>query len=929
MMFGRPRCREWTPLATQQLRLRSLIQIVGYNIRPPEQCSSPCSFYLTLHHTTMSAPFFTSEKISSPHPKWKEIDSEITQCMSSSNVVIRIWCHILQPSEVKDKPQDTIIETWGTYFSGLRYIGPNLALNFTSDCFKSNTLVFQMHGGYFCSYKSLKLDIIPPENELEHGSFSSNSSNETNKSNKITIESKFIQSQRIQSRSVSPSKYSRKDEYSKSQSPSDRGFQQMLPKMRSLNNLSATQNTRDRRKEDRESRTSDSSQIYVHSPDNLHVKEFTMTDKHCDRSKNSSKEDLSGSKVDLSETAENYDLRNESDWVPKYRYLAINFLKSEIRPAYNVTKLQKLHLLQYSIKKRQEAVQDIKERIYKKSALSNLDQLNEKCDRVKFKSKSQRNLFSLEDDEEEALSDKSASQSDLSKNGRIKAEEKVPVNNGPRLTLKLNDLLSFKSKPSPFQRSEHIRLTKQLEILRFKRIILADERDRKLANIRRLKEIYNKILEENQDVGTELMRDYHALSRQTELLRESRQSASALKGLAARSHAELLAKRSQLLEQLETWIFPIEQKTPSSDWTICSIPLPVSGDDSRTALRPHECTSLCLVSQAAAVAAGVLQQPLRYSTAPHRYIVDVSSAIIPLYVKGGDVTLFRYAMFLLNKCIAQLMFARGIPVTDMRPTLANLKRLLITPSDVSESAKLFGSHKHLDDDCCRTQSLRSLVASERGKQGRQFNRFKHGGDATSPQALSSLRKHSRSVGSYQDDNDLSVFAASSTSIMGSEPNIYNVKMTPPSSNHTPTTKQNSENELSGFGDKVIFTLGDDTDSESKLVRISSNNDDGDTKGLDDNVKIICSEIENYCTSLGDPKDIPIEEHIDIVKYMESRSNSLEENVKMCDACEENDTDLCEDEMCAKNAVEELIVIPSAEAVLSPEYALSDGDRGQN
>lgn len=26
-MFGRPRCREWTPLTTQQLRLRSLIQV--------------------------------------------------------------------------------------------------------------------------------------------------------------------------------------------------------------------------------------------------------------------------------------------------------------------------------------------------------------------------------------------------------------------------------------------------------------------------------------------------------------------------------------------------------------------------------------------------------------------------------------------------------------------------------------------------------------------------------------------------------------------------------------------------------------------------------------------------------------------------------------------------------------------------------------
>ncbi|CAH2240285.1 jg27914 [Pararge aegeria aegeria] len=74
-MFGRPRCREWTPLTTQQLRLRSLIQIVGYNIRPPEWCRHQCSYYLTLHHTTMSAPFYTSERICSPHPKWKEIDS--------------------------------------------------------------------------------------------------------------------------------------------------------------------------------------------------------------------------------------------------------------------------------------------------------------------------------------------------------------------------------------------------------------------------------------------------------------------------------------------------------------------------------------------------------------------------------------------------------------------------------------------------------------------------------------------------------------------------------------------------------------------------------------------------------------------------------------------------------------------------------------
>lgn len=32
------------------------------------------SFYYTLHLTTMSAPFYTSEKLESKNPKWAEID---------------------------------------------------------------------------------------------------------------------------------------------------------------------------------------------------------------------------------------------------------------------------------------------------------------------------------------------------------------------------------------------------------------------------------------------------------------------------------------------------------------------------------------------------------------------------------------------------------------------------------------------------------------------------------------------------------------------------------------------------------------------------------------------------------------------------------------------------------------------------------------
>lgn len=301
-----------------------------------------------------------------------------------------------------------------------------------------------MHGGYFCSYKSLKLDVIPPENEIEHGSLSSDSSGKTNLSNRFTLEPKFLHHKVVkETRSLSPSKFSRKleKEYSKSQSPVERVFKQSFPTIRSSTSLNIVPKSQRSREESGERPVPETNQIYEHSPESATVKEFTTTDLHCD-SKHASQE-LSGSKIDLSETAESYDLRNETDWVPKLRYLALSFLKSEIRPSYNATKLQKLHLLQYSIKKRQEAVQEIKERIYKKSALCDMigAQLDHYDIKPKFKSKSQRNLFSPDNDE---LSKGKSSDSNLSpKNGTVKLDEK-PVSNGPRLTLKLNDLLSFK-----------------------------------------------------------------------------------------------------------------------------------------------------------------------------------------------------------------------------------------------------------------------------------------------------------------------------------------------------------------------------------------------------------------------------------------------------------------------------------------------------
>lgn len=943
-MFGRPRCREWTPLATQQLRLRSLIQIVGYNIRPPEWCTLPCSFYLTLHHTTMSAPFYTSERISSPHPKWKEIDSETTHRVSSANVVIRIWCHILYSGDDQSKTQqDTVIQTWGVYFSGLRYIGANLASNFTSDCFKSNTLVFQMHGGYFCSYKSLKLDIIPPENEMEHGSISSDSSGRTNLS-KITLDPKHILNYKLvkESRSISPNKYSRKSdkEYSKSHSPVERGFQQNFPTLRTSASLNIGHSQKgdayNRRRDDSEAFKDDPNNIYEHSPDNLDVKEFT-SEVNCDNCfQIASQEDLSN-KIDLSETAENYDLRSEAEGDRKYRFLALNFLKSEIRPSYNSIKLQKLHLLQYSIKKRQEAVQEIKERIYSKSALTNNDwpKSDDFCEiRTKFKSRSQRNLFSVDDD---SLSkDKSSSQSDLSaKNGRVK-EDRPIVSNGSRLTFsKLNDLLSFKAKPSPFQRAEHVRLTKQIEILRFKRIILSDERDAKLANIRRLKEKRTKLFEENQDVGTELMQNYHSLSRRNESIKETRQCMVAVRELAANAYHSLCTQRCELLAHLHH-IFYIDQKDATT-WTICNVPLPICGDDNPRSNAVSDSVAAGFVAQATCLAAALLNQPLRYKITllgSASKILDITPDLpdpnIPLFPRGGDTTLFRYAQFLLNKCIAQLIVGRGLPLSDIRPTLANLQRLLTTPVNMSNTTRLYGTYRWLvDSQCPRTQSLRSLVASERCKY-RPFNRFKDSVDGQSPQSAMNLRRHrhSRSVGSYQDDQELPTLEDSTTSIMGSEPNIYNMKLPQTDTSelaHCLKT-HNSDSAILRLNDaeqiqsKVLFTLGDGAsiDIEEKLVKISTNNMDELSNKLDENVKKICSEINDFC-SADITEGIDVAKHLDLVRNVEDINIAKYMERKI--SGEDNGINDIENE-CDVSKVTDVIVIPSAEAILDTGQSVS-------
>uniref|UniRef100_A0A6B2EAN3 UV radiation resistance-associated gene protein n=1 Tax=Phlebotomus kandelakii TaxID=1109342 RepID=A0A6B2EAN3_9DIPT len=142
-MFNRS-CREsaWSPLATQQLRLRNLVQVTSGRIR----CSQESRIYFTLHLSAMSAPFYTSEKVESGEDAtWQEIHSPTILKSSARCVCIRIWQHDLS-GDKSDNDKQVIF--WGVYFSGLIQIDDTARL-------RENCLVFHMHGGCFTAAESV------------------------------------------------------------------------------------------------------------------------------------------------------------------------------------------------------------------------------------------------------------------------------------------------------------------------------------------------------------------------------------------------------------------------------------------------------------------------------------------------------------------------------------------------------------------------------------------------------------------------------------------------------------------------------------------------------------------------------------------------------------------------------------------------------
>lgn len=149
-MFTRPRCRNFEPLVTTQLRLRNLIKITGINFHCDDD-DRKFSLFFTLHLSAFSKPFYTSEIVDFRRKvDWPEINCEKVQTSAQKFICVRVWRRDnkrkTQRASSNDASADKMLFLWGVYFSGLVPTSSH-----DDKQFKENTLLFHLYDGSFTS----------------------------------------------------------------------------------------------------------------------------------------------------------------------------------------------------------------------------------------------------------------------------------------------------------------------------------------------------------------------------------------------------------------------------------------------------------------------------------------------------------------------------------------------------------------------------------------------------------------------------------------------------------------------------------------------------------------------------------------------------------------------------------------------------------
>ncbi|EFX76963.1 hypothetical protein DAPPUDRAFT_321839 [Daphnia pulex] len=278
---------------------------------------------------------------------------------------------------------------------------------------------------------------------------------------------------------------------------------------------------------------------------------------------------------------------------------------------------------------------------------------------------------------------------------RLKLEIQSVQSNPSRYRNKsMRSISSLSASPTDLLALQEMRAKRQVALARVS--MLQQERSRQLKSLEQLKETLKNLRVDNHTRALHLKEEHFHLQMDKDRLAELVKSLASTEEQDTRLKHQLVARRRQLFLELVE-IFPIVQVKPGV-YSINDVILPNSDsfagfDDIQLSVALGHVTHLVQMLSV------FLQVPNRYPVAVFssrsRIIDNVSQREadaqkeFPLFAKGKDRLYFEYAVYLLNKDIAQLRWLCGLNTTDLAATLPNLYSLLqnlITPS--SDESKM-------------------------------------------------------------------------------------------------------------------------------------------------------------------------------------------------------------------------------------------------